>query len=96
MRKCSECGSRMIKGLSSIEGAEYEFYKCTKCGDEVIDMGQLHDLSGKWREVKRYKAKLTPWGKSLGIRIPRELVKKYALKGEVTLIPDDKGITISP
>jgi hypothetical protein len=57
-------------------------------------MKQLHEVAEKYREMKKYYAKLTPWGKSLGLRIPNELVKKYNLKKEVMLLPENEGIRI--
>ena len=43
---------------------------------------------------KQYKVKLSKWGSSLGVRIPKELVQKYKLKpkAEVTFIPEENGI----
>ena len=61
-------------------------------------MKQLHTVANKSRELKKYHAKLTPWGKSLGLRIPSELVKKYNFKEEVTLISEylrKKGLTVN-
>jgi hypothetical protein len=76
------------------ERVPYNYFKCSKCGYEIVDMKQLHEVASKYREMKRYTAKLTPWGKSLGLRIPKELADKYKFKDEVVLIPDDTGIRI--
>jgi antitoxin component of MazEF toxin-antitoxin module len=48
--------------------------------------------------MKRFNAKISKWGMSLGIRIPKELVKKYNFKDneEVTMIPEKEGIKIIP
>ena len=75
-----------------------EVYKCEKCGEEIVDMKQLHEVAEKYRVLKRYQVKLSKWGLSLGLRIPKELVKKYNLKNEeeVTIIPEKKGIKIIP
>ena len=61
-------------------------------------MGQLHEVAEQYRTLKRYNVKLSKWGLSLGIRIPKELVKRYDLKndGEVSIIPEKKGIKILP
>ncbi|MBU1199554.1 MAG: AbrB/MazE/SpoVT family DNA-binding domain-containing protein [Nanoarchaeota archaeon] len=95
MKKCSECNGNMkeMKGKTP-EGVGYTYYKCAKCGEEIVEMKQLHAVADKYREMKKYHAKLTPWGKSLGLRIPNELVKKYNFKEEVVLIPEKKGIRI--
>jgi DNA-directed RNA polymerase subunit RPC12/RpoP len=97
MRKCSDCGGNM-KELGTIgpDGLFYNYYKCLKCGEEVLDMRQLHEVAERYRALKRYHARLTKWGLSVGLRIPKELVKKYKFKAnkEVTIIPEEKGIRI--
>ena len=58
----------------------------------------LEDFAQKYREMKRFNAKISKWGLSLGVRIPKELVKKYNLKGNsnVVIIPEKDGIRIIP
>jgi DNA-directed RNA polymerase subunit RPC12/RpoP len=95
MKKCSECKGEMKElKAKTPEGVEYTYYKCASCGEEIVNMKQLHAVAEQYREMKKYRAKFTPWGKSLGIRIPQELIKKYNLKKEVTLLPDNDGIRI--
>lgn len=99
MKKCSECGKKMEeKEDATSEGIAYKYFKCSSCGEEIVDMQQLHDVAEKYRALKRYYAKVTKWGQSLGLRIPKELVVKYRFKpnDEVILIPDKKGIIILP
>lgn len=76
----------------------YKYFKCKKCGEEIVDMKQLHDVAQKYRDMKAFHAKLSRWGMSLGLRIPKELVKKYNFKEEenVTIVAEDKGIRIIP
>ena len=99
MKKCSECEGEM-KELSARtpEGVGYKYFKCNKCGDEILNMSQLHNVAEKYREMKRFHAKISKWGMSLGLRIPKELVKRYKFKdeGEVTMIPEKEGIKIIP
>ncbi|MBI3052006.1 AbrB/MazE/SpoVT family DNA-binding domain-containing protein [Candidatus Woesearchaeota archaeon] len=99
MKKCSECRGEM-KELSARtpEGVEYKYFKCNKCGEEMLNMSQLHNVAEKYREMKRFHAKISKWGMSLGLRIPKELVKRYRLKDEeeVTMIPEKEGIKIIP
>jgi antitoxin component of MazEF toxin-antitoxin module len=61
-------------------------------------MKQLHNVAEKYRVMKKYNVKLSKWGLSLGLRIPKELAKKYKFRDnkEVTIIPEDKGIKIVP
>ena len=99
MKKCSECNGEMKELVNKTpEGIEYNYFKCTKCGEEILNMNQLHNVAEKNRTMKNYHVKLTKWGLSLGIRIPKEVVEKYKLKDneEVVLIPDGKGIKLIP
>ena len=98
-KTCSACKIKM-KELSAKtpEGVIYHYFKCGKCGEEIVDMKQLHNVAQKYREMKTFRAKMSKWGLSLGVRIPKELVKKYHFKDnkEVVIIPEDKGIKIIP
>ena len=31
------------------EGVEYKYFKCNKCGEEIVDMKQLHNVVEKYR-----------------------------------------------
>ena len=77
---------------------EYSYFKCGHCGEEIVDMNQLHSVAQKYREMKRFNAKISKWEMSLGMRIPKELVKKYNLKEdeEVTILPEKEGMKIIP
>lgn len=78
------------------EGVSYNYYRCHRCSNEVVDMPQLHAVAEKYRIMKRYNAKISKWGLSLGIRIPKELVKKYKLKEEkeIVIVPERRGIRL--
>jgi DNA-directed RNA polymerase subunit RPC12/RpoP len=99
MKKCSECGKQMEeKEGSTPEGISYNYYKCSECGEEIVNMRQLHEVAEQYRAIKLYHAKVTRWGQSLGVRIPKELVTKYHFKAndEVVLIPEKNSIKILP
>src|SRR3989344_5213982 len=99
MKKCSECNGTMKERMDKTpEGIEYKYFKCTKCGEEVLNMEQLHNVANKYRVMKNYHVKLSKWGLSLGIRIPKEVVEKYKFKDneEVIIIPEEQGIKIVP
>jgi DNA-directed RNA polymerase subunit RPC12/RpoP len=99
MKKCSECNGEMNElKAKTPEGIEYKYFKCSKCGEEIVNMNQLHDVAQKYRELKKYNAKISKWGMSLGLRIPSDLVKRYHLKDseEVTIIPEKEGMKIIP
>lgn len=78
------------------EGVSYSYYRCAKCREEIVDMKQLHEVAEKYRSMKKYHAKVTRWGMSLGVRIPKELAEKYHFKEneEVNIIPEEEGIKI--
>ena len=99
MRKCTECNGEMKEfGGKTPEGVAYRYFRCGKCGEEVVNMKQLHDVAQSYREMKTFRVKISKWGMSLGLRIPKELVKKYNFKDEeeVTIIPEEKGIKLIP
>ncbi len=94
---CPKCKGKMAeKRDKTPEGVEYRYSKCGKCGEEIVDMKQLHAVAQQYRVMKKYTAKISKWGESLAIRMPKELVKQYSLKQneDVTLIPDKKAIKI--
>ena|SRR3989344_1717815 len=97
MKKCSECNGTMqeLKDKTP-ENVAYSYYKCNKCGEEIVNMKQLHSVAEQYRSLKKYQVKLSKWGLSLGLRIPKELVEMYHLKDEeeVAIIPEKKGIRI--
>ena len=71
---CPKCRGRMSEGRDTTpEGVEYRFFRCAKCGEELVHMKQLHDLAQKYREMKEYRAKVSKWGESLAVRIPKDL-----------------------
>lgn len=99
MRSCTECGGQLQESTATTpEGIAYHFSRCKKCGEEVVDMKQLHAVAEQYRMLKKYHVKLSKWGLSLGIRIPKELVEKYHLKDdeEVAIVPEKKGLRIIP
>lgn len=97
MKSCNECNGRMKENQAKTpEGIIYSYFKCEKCGEEIVNMSQLHHVANKYRALKKYHVKLSKWGLSLGLRIPKEIVKKYNLKNseEVSIIPEKDGIRI--
>ncbi len=99
MKKCSECGRGMKEFKAKTpENVTFSYYRCGNCGNEIVDMSQLHTVAEKYRIMKKYNAKVSKWGFSLGIRIPKELVKKYKFKDdkEVIIIPEKEGIRVIP
>ena len=99
MKRCSECAGEMQElKAKTPEEVGYSYYRCKKCGEEIVDMKQLHEVAEQYATLKKYQVKLSKWGLSLGLRIPKELVERYRLKNEeeVSVIPEKKGIRIVP
>ena len=97
MKRCVECGGMMGEGSGTMpDGIPYKFLHCAKCGEEVLTMDQLHEVAEKYRAMKKYRAKLSRWGASIGMRIPKDLEKQYHLKPErvVTIVPEKQGMRI--
>ena len=95
--KCIKCGHAMQeKQGEHLDGIPYHYWSCPNCGDEIVDMRQLHEAVELSRKYKQYTVKVSKWGDSDAIRIPRELSKQYHLKSKKTvrLIPEKTGIKI--
>ena len=51
MKKCSDCGGKMEEKKSTVpEGFSYAYCKCAKCGEEILNMKQLHAVADKYRK----------------------------------------------
>lgn len=97
MRICTRCKINMEERKDVLpDGVPYRYHYCKKCKDSFLDMNQLHETAEIYRERKRNIAKLSKWGVSLGVRIPKELVQRYNLKekNEVIFIPEEGSIRI--
>ena len=91
------CGGKRIKiSGKTPESVNYTYWRCPKCKEEVLGMKEFHELSEKYKILRRYSAKTTKWGLSLGIRIPSEIVKRYKIKDkkELTIIPEKRGFRV--
>ena len=48
MKMCSECKGKMNEMTSTTpEGITYKYYRCKQCGEEIVDMKQLHSVTEK-------------------------------------------------
>ncbi len=97
--KCYKCKIKMEKrkGVFKRDNVEYEYHRCKKCGEELLDMGQLHDAAEQYRELRdAKKVKFSKWGNSLAVRISNHISKDLKLKegSEGWLIKDGKNIKI--
>ncbi len=56
--KCPICNKgKMEKVNDKIEkdGVEFEAYRCSSCGEEIMDMNQLKVLAAKYRKLRKNK-----------------------------------------
>lgn len=99
MKTCSECKGLMKEATAKTsEGIRYTYFKCEKCGEEILNMKQLHAVAAKYRRLKTYHVKLSRWGLSLGMRIPKEVATFYHFKDNehVVLVPEEEGLRLIP
>ena len=74
-----ECGGKAFEESLRLppENIEHRYFKCSSCGESWLGMDQLHEVAEKFRKLKLHQATLSRWGKSIGLRIPKELAEKY-------------------
>jgi len=96
--KCTECGKAMKLSRGTLpDGITYGCYRCT-CGESILTMAQLKEVASVYRKLKRNQSKVSNWGKSLGIRIPKEIAKQYNITADskVTIIPEKDCFKVVP
>ena len=98
MKRCDKCkkGNLVEKTERDKNGIAFHYFACATCRNSFLDMDQLHAVAEKYRAMKKYRVKLTRWGVSKGIRIPKELLAKYKFSKEVSLIPEKDCIRLVP
>jgi len=87
-----------LKVSKTPEGVKYSYFVCNSCGEEILSMKQLECVAKEYRELRKYNVKLTKWGESYGMRIPKDLVKKEKLDKvkELVIIPEKVGFRVVP
>lgn len=100
--KCPFCQKAMMekkKDTIKEDGIEFEAYKCSKCGEEIMTMKQLRELASKYRKLKNAKEiTFAKWGNSIAVRIPSDIVQEYNMRvgKHGTLTKEKEGIRIIP
>jgi 4-hydroxy-3-methylbut-2-en-1-yl diphosphate synthase IspG/GcpE len=75
----------------------YSYWSCPNCGREVLDMQQLKEIVEKEKKLRKTpRAKISAWGKTLAIRIPKVIVEKQKIRpGEIaTFLPEKSGFKV--
>jgi DNA-directed RNA polymerase subunit RPC12/RpoP len=96
MKKCT-CGKEMKELVGKTpDGVKYNYFRCNSCGEEILDMKQLHSVAEQYRVMKKFNAKLSKWGLSVGLRIPKEILKRHNLKPnkDVFIIDEERGFRV--
>lgn len=93
MKECPYCKipTKIMKGVFD-DGVEYEYHHCPKCGEELLDMAQLHEAAEKHRALRRAKEiEFGMWGNSIGVRIPKRVADAHGMKpGKKGFLVDEK------
>lgn len=87
----------MKPSKGEMDGVSYGFFKCDRCGEEILDMPQLKSLARKYRELRKAKdVTFSQWGNSLAVRIPKEIADDLGLADgkQGMLMKDRKGLRI--
>lgn len=95
-KNCWECRSGMEERIGYAGGVTHRYWHCTKCGDEVVDMEQLHEAAERQRELVRRVAKISKWGTAIAVRIPKEIVDKQKIQigQEAFFSPEKEGFRV--
>lgn len=79
------------------DNIEFEAYRCTSCGEELLNMDQLGVLAEKYRALRKAKeVKFQKWGNSLAVRIPKKIADELHLAPEKIglLVKEKTGLKI--
>ena len=100
--KCPTCKKGTMEVFTDRikeDGIEYEAFRCSSCGEEIMNMKQLGVLAKKYRTLKKAKeVRFAKWGNSLAVRIPSDIAEEFNLSsGSYAVLTKDKeGIRIIP
>lgn len=99
--KCPICKGEMEKNkdIMKEDNIDFEVYKCKKCGEELMNMEQLHNLAKKYRKLRKAEeVTFAKWGNSIAIRIPKQFINSLHIRqGEQgLLLQEDKELKIIP
>ncbi|MBI5390825.1 AbrB/MazE/SpoVT family DNA-binding domain-containing protein [Candidatus Woesearchaeota archaeon] len=89
----------MEKATAAIEedSISFETYRCTSCGEELLNKDQLKALASKYRHLRKAKPiHFAKWGNSLAVRIPQKMVLELNLQEgtEALILREKEGLKI--
>ena len=92
---CPICAGVMVKIEDSIkqDGVTFNAYRCSACGEELMDMQQLKEMATKYRVLRKAKEiTFVKWGNSLAVRIPQTFAKELKVKeGDTAYLKKSKN-----
>ena len=96
---CKKGEMEKVKDTIGQDGIDFEAYRCSSCGEEIVDMKQLDVLANKYRQLRKSKeVTFAKWGNSIAVRIPSDVVAEYNIASgrHAVLTTDKKCIKIIP
>lgn len=100
--KCPICKAGEMKKIGDTikqDGVDFEAFRCSSCGEELMDMHQLKAVAQQYRQLREAKKIIfSQWGNSIAVRIPKEIAKEYQItSGKHGVLKKEKeGIKIIP
>ncbi len=100
--RCPTCQKGTMEKKKDVieqDGIEFDAFKCSRCGEEIMTMKQLKVLAGKYRELKNAKEiTFAKWGNSIAVRIPSDIAEEYNIAAgkHGMMIKEKKGIRLTP
>lgn len=93
--KCTNCNSLMKKKNLTIEGINVRGWECIKCKDAVLHPDDAQKMLLVNKLKRGLSVKIGELGKSLIVRIPKEVANLYNLsKGEQITMKAENNNTI--
>ena len=96
---CQKGTMEKKKDVIEQDKVEFEAFKCSECGEEIMTMKQLKVLAGKYRRLRDAKEiTFAKWGNSIAVRIPSDIAEEYNISaGKHGILTKDKeGIRLIP
>ena len=100
--KCPTCQKGTMEKKKDVieqDGVEFEAFKCSRCGEEIMTMKQLKALAGRYRELRNAKeVTFAKWGNSIAVRIPSDVAEEYDIRAGThgILVREKEGIKLTP
>ncbi len=95
-KKCVDCGGKLELVKGAYKGIAYSAYRCTSCGEEIMDMEQADSFMKSAEKARQVT--FSKWGQSLAVRIPAQVARRLGIKNKQTgkLFYEKNGFRIVP